>query len=524
MIQMAIKQVRSTALCLLLATGLGAAALPGSGLAAEIKENVAIQALPGEISTLDPPYMLTSEDTALGFNVYETLTRWDPDKKAVVPMLATEWKSNSDATEWTFTLRQDVKFHDGTPMTAKDVKASLDRNIKIGMVAYDFIGVESIEVVDDNTVRFKTSAPRDVPLIVSAQYGMFIYAASAVDQPKEWWAAGNDAGTGPYKISNFEAGTRAVLDYFPDYWGGWQDGQFTKIAYVIVEDPTVRDQMIRSGNADMTSDLPFDSLESLTSIATLKVEPFLPLSQLIFGLDNTNPPLDNADVRRALAMTFPYDAVHKGLYLGRGQVSVGSGPTALWKPPADFPQYKLDLEKAAALLKNAGHGDGFELRLAVQAGSKEVAESIRLWQSELSKINVKLNIRELAGGAFWDAAYNKDNKDYDVFVVAASGDVPSPYAWLIVYTDSGYSWLPAISYKNPAFDKLVFEAWALEATDKPAANDIWVEAQRILHDDAASIFAMDAPVIFAYKNNITGFKPNAPYSDIVFWYQMKRAQ
>ncbi len=522
MIRMACEQFRLIALCLFLLFGVVSTNASSPAAAAEIKENIAVQALPGELSALDPPYMLTSEDTALGFNVYETLTRWDPDKKAVVPVLATEWKSNADGTEWTFTLRQDVKFHDGTVMTANDVKASLDRNIKIGMVAYDFVGVDSIEVVDEHTVRFKTSAPRNVPLIVSAQYGMFIYAKSAVDQPKEWWAAGHDAGTGPYKITSFEPGTRAVLDYFPDYWGGWQDGQFTKIAYAIVEDPTVRDQMIRSGDADMTSELPFDSIDSLKAIPSLTVEPFLPLSQLIFGLDNTNAPLDNPDVRRALAMSFPYDKVQKGVYLGQGRVSVGSGPTALWDPPADFPQNTFDLDKAAALLKKAGHGEGFELRLAAQTGSKEVSEAIGLWQSELSKINVKLTVRELAGGAFWDAAYNKDNKDYDVFVVAASGDVPSPYAWLVVYTDTGNSWLPAISYKNPTFDKLVYDAWAKEATDKKAANDIWGKAQRVLHDDAASIFAMDAPVIFAYKNNISGFKPNAPYSDIVFWYQMKR--
>jgi peptide/nickel transport system substrate-binding protein len=489
--------------------------------AAGITENIAIQALPGEIPALDPPYMLTDEDTAIGFNVYETLTRWDPDK-GLVPVLATSWKSNADGTEWAFSLRQGVKFHDGTEMTARDVKASLDRNIKIGMVAYDFIGVESIEVVDDHTVRFKTSAPRNVPLIVSAQYGMFIYSASAADKPKEWWSEGHDAGTGPYTIASFEPGTRAVLDYFPDYWGGWQEGQFTKIAYTIVEDPTVRDQMIRSGDVDMTSELPFDSMQSLKSVPGIKVQPFLPLSQLIFGFDLNNPPLNNVDVRRALAMTFPYEDVFKGVYLGQGRISVGSGPTSLWNPPADFPQYHQDLDKATALLKKAGFGNGFELRLAVTTGSKEISEAIRLWQAQLSKVNIKLSIRELSTGAFWDAAYNTENKDYDVFVVAASGDVPSPYAWLIIFTDSG--WLPAIGYKNADFNKLVFDAWALEATDEKAAHDVWVKAQRILHDDAVSIFAMDAPMMFAYKANITGFKPNPPYSNIVFWYQMKRAQ
>ena len=173
-------------------------------------------------------------------------------------------------------------------------------------------------------------------------------------------------------------------------------------------------------------------------------------------------------------------------------------------------------------MQKAGYGNGLELNLAYETGSKETADAIKLWQAELGKINVKLNIRELSGGTFWDAAYNTKATDYSVFVVAASGDVPSPYAWLIVFTSSPLGWMPAIGYNNPAFDKQVFDAWAAEATDNKAAHDLWVKAQLILHNDAASIFAMDAPVVFAYKSNITGFAPDAPYSDIVFWYPMKR--
>ena len=208
--------MRSAFSCLLLALGLGAAVPP----AAAISENVAIHAVPGDMPSLDPPYML-SLDTNAGFNVYETLTRWHPEK-GLIPVLATSWESNPEGTEWIFTLREGVTFHDGSPLTAADVKASLDRNIEIGMVAYDFIGLESIDVVDDHTVRFTASAPRNVPLIVSAQYGMFIYQASAVGQEPEWWAAGNDAGTGPYTVESFEPGSRVVLGHYPDYWGGWR--------------------------------------------------------------------------------------------------------------------------------------------------------------------------------------------------------------------------------------------------------------------------------------------------------------
>lgn len=504
---------------LVAATALLAPALPQ---AAEIPENLAIHALAGEIPSLDPPYMLTGEDTGLGFNVYETLTRWDPEKQEVVPALATSWTSNEDGTVWTFELREGVTFHDGTPFTAADVKASLDRNIEIGMVAYDFIGFETIEVVDDHTVRFSASEPRNVPLIVSAQYGMFIYKADAVGQPPEWWAAGNDAGTGPYMVSSFDPGNRAVLDYYPDYWGGWKEGQFTQIAYLIVQDPTVRDQLIRSGEADLTSSLPFDSIESLEETDGVEVEVFLPLAQVILAFDLNNAPLDDVRVRRALAMSFPYEDVHQGVFLGHGQISAGAGPNALWDPPADFPAYKLDLDGARTLLEEAGQGNGFELNLAVSSGVKEVQEAVRLWQSQLAELGVTLNIRELSGGAFWDNAYNPDNEEYDVFVVDASGDVPSPYAWLVIYTPNG--WFPVIGYDNQNFNDLVYKAWAKEATDPEAANELWVEGQRMLHDDAVSIFAMDAPTVFAHGSDIKGLRANPPYSDIVFWYELTRSE
>ena len=323
-------------------------------------------------------------------------------------------------------------------------------------------------------------------------------------------------------LETFEPGNRVVLDRYADYWGGWEEGQFTKVVYVITEDPTVRDQMIRSGDADMTSTLPFDSLESLQGQEGLEAYPVLFLAHLVAGFDLSNPPLDDPKVRQALAHTFPYEDVHQGLYLGHGEISMGFGPSSLWEAPADFPRYHLDLERAGALLAEAGHGDGFELDLALSAGVKETAEAMSLWQAQLAKVNVELNIRQLSTGAFWDYAFNPDNEEHDVFVVTAAGDVPSPYSWLVVYTSSPLGWMPYVGHKNDEFDRLVFDAWALEATDADAANDLWVEAQRILHDDAASIFVMDAPTIIAHGDDIVGFEPNPPYANIVFWYQIRR--
>jgi len=486
----------------------------------QISENIGVYAVPGDIPSLDPPYML-SEDTIVGFNVYETLTFWDPEK-GVVPKLATSWESNQDGKEWTFHLREGVTFHDGTPLTANDVKTSLDRNIEVGMVAYDFIGIESIEVTDEQTIRFIASEPRNLPLILTAQYGMFIYNAAGAEKGSEWFAQGNDAGTGPYLIESFEPAKRVVLAQYKDYWGGWEEGQFTKVILEIVEDPTVRDQMIRSGEADITFELPFDSIETMESIEELTVFPYQPLAHLVAGFDLDNPPLDNLLVRKALAHSFPYEAVQEGIFLGYGEIPKGFGPNSLWNPPEDFPRYEFDLDKAKALLEEAGFGEGFELKLALSTGAKETREAMELWQGELLKLKIKLNIQELSGGAFWDYAYNPDNEEFQIFVVPASGDVPSPYAWLICYTSSPLGWMPYVGYNNPEFDSLVFEAWAKEATNPDEARSLWIEAQRILYENAVSVFALDYPYVAVYRDDLVGFEANPPYPYIVFWYDLRR--
>ncbi len=486
----------------------------------EIPENVANYALQGDLASMDPPYMLAT-DTNIGFNVYETLTLWYPDK-GIVPVLATDWASNADGTEWTFHLRKDVTFHDGTPMTAKDVKASLDRNIKVGLVAYDFIGVDSIEVVDDYTVKFICSAPRNMPLILTASFGMFIYSSKGAELGEDWFAKGNDAGSGPYMIQSFDPGKNIVLTYYKNYWRGWQKGQFTKVILTIVEDPTVRDQMIRSGEADFTVGLPLDSLDSLKTVQGLVIQPFQPMEHLVAGFALNLAPVNNLKIRQALAYSFPYQAVQQSVFRGYGVIPKGFGPTSLWNPPADFPSYEYNLDKARALLKEAGSEKGFELKMALNTGSKETKEAAELWQAELAKLNIKLDVQEVSSSAFWEYAYNPNNDTYQLFMITAGGDVPSPWSWLIDFTSSPLGWMPFIGYKNDRFDKLVFDAWAMEATDAPAAHDLWVQAQRILYDDAASVFILDPQLIPVYRDNIEGYKPNPPYTDIVFWYDLKR--
>jgi peptide/nickel transport system substrate-binding protein len=131
-------------------------AIPTDTQAAD-KTRVITYAYPRLINELDPSRVLSAENNIM-LNVWGTLTLWDPNK-GVVPSAAKSWESNADKTVWTFRLHEGIKCHDGSPFTAEDVKFSWERTIKIGSLAYVFGMVDSIEVVDDLTVRVNLKFP-----------------------------------------------------------------------------------------------------------------------------------------------------------------------------------------------------------------------------------------------------------------------------------------------------------------------------------------------------------------------------
>jgi peptide/nickel transport system substrate-binding protein len=486
--------------------------------AAEIPENVATYVLPASMPAMDPDYMLT-QDHVLGLQLYETLTQWTPDQ-GIVPKLATSWESNEDGTEWTYQLREGVTFHDGTPFTAEAVKFSYERTLEAGLMSYYFDVLEEIEVIDDYTVRLKYSEPRPSPTMVSAGYGMFIVNPNIADKPEGWFEEGNDAGTGPYTMESMESGVRWVMRAYEDYWGGWEDGQFTQLVFLVIEDPTVRDQMIRSGEADFVWDQPYDSHESLAATGEIVVETPVQYANVFAEFHYDRAPMDDLRVRQALAHSFPYETVQMAVYGGKATLAQGVAPAALWKPPSDLVTYGYDLDKAKALLEEAGVGDGLELTIASGAGDINQQLITQLWQAELAKIGVDLKIEEISNAAWWDAAYTPDN-EFDIMMINWAPGWASPNEFTILY-DSEYTFTPYTGYANPEYDDLSRRALSAESTDMEEASQLYAQSQQLLYDDAVAVFMLDTPIDFIYRTDIEGFVPYPVYYDTVFWYDLRR--
>jgi len=482
-------------------------------------ENVVTYAYPRSINELDPSMVLSSENNIM-WNVYGTLTFWDKEK-GVIPYLAESWESNADKTQWTFHLKPGMKCHDGSDFTADDVKFSYERTIAKGSLAYIYAPMDTVEVVDPQTVQINLKYPFRWDANAANSWGVYLMCDSAADKDSEWYAAGNDSGAGPYRIESYEPGQRIILSEFKDWSGAWPEGHFTKVVIDVVEDAAVRVQMLKGGEADVAWGIPYDDFASINASGSVTVSATPAYQQMQWQLNARKAPLNDLRVRKALAYAFPYDEVQKGTYGGYGIVSKGAVPRIQWSPAVETKVNPYDLEKARQLLKEAGVPEGTKVKLAVEAALKDYVQAAQLWQAELAKIGIDLVIEQISAGVRWGEVYNPDT-EFDVMELTMVIGFDSPNEYLGSVYHSKWTWFPFSAFANADFDALVEKALSEEATDKAASDADYQKAEQLLFDNVAAIWALDIPQDFAVANGIQGFNVNPLYGYDVYFWQMGR--
>ncbi len=470
---------------------------------------------------LDPSSAFSAEHIVLQ-NVYETLTRFNPpgSSELLSPGLAVEWESNDDATAWTFKLREGVTFHDGSPFNAEAVRTSLQRTIDLGLgAAFIFLPVASMEVVDDLTISFSLAWPAPLDLVMSSSFAAYIMSPDSAAQDSQWFNDGNGAGTGPYTIESVSPNENVVLARHDAYWGGWSDGQFDEIELRIIEDPVLAEQMIRSGDADFTFNLPFDAYPSLGEDDSLSVVRGLSMTNL-FGLLN-NVRL-SADVREALVLSFPYDDVVDNLYGGEATRAVGPIPQTIWGSTTDVSLPQTDLNRAAELLSGAGVQD-LSLTYSYDVGEVEQEQIGEVWKANLASIGVDLELEPLTWDARWAIAQGDPANAQDVFTMFWYPTYVTPTDFLYsLYRSEEAPFFNLGYYSNPDFDALLDAADATSGTDTDAASDMFRQAQQILMEDNAAVFMLDVPSVSVIGADITGYTPNPAYANVVRFHDLRR--
>jgi peptide/nickel transport system substrate-binding protein len=386
------------------------------------------------------------------------------DYASIKPELATSWEVTD--TDMTFHLRPDAKFHDGTPVTAKDVKWSFDRMVTVGGFPTFQMSAGSIEkpdqfvVVDDHTFKIKllrkdkmTLPDLAVPVPVILNSELVKKHATEADRWGLDYTKANDAGGGAFKVDSWKPGQELVLTRFDD----WKSGALPKLKKVMIREvPSAgnRRALLERGDVDISFDLPPKDSQELAKAAKVKVVGVPIENSLWFvGMGVKQPPFDNVKVRQAVAYAVPYKQIMDAVVFGRGIPMFGGPATvtgAAWPQPSP---YATDIAKAKQLLAEAGFPNGFETTISVNQGTATLAEPMAtLLQESLGQIGIKATINKIPG-ASWRAAILK--KDMPIMIDTFSGWLNYPEYYFFWGYHSQNAVFNVMSYQNPAMDKLI---------------------------------------------------------------------
>jgi peptide/nickel transport system substrate-binding protein len=499
------------------------AAAPASAPAAQDDSLKTLTVLtPNDTQTLDPAVNYDFSGGFLLLNCYEGLVKAVGSKEAkLTPALAETWDVSKDGTVYTFHLRKNVKFHDGTPMNAEAVKFSFDRLIKMGQGAVaNFSTISTVDVVDELTVKFTLKTPYPSFLLaLTSFWGPVIVSPTAVKAHEKdndlgaAWMAENEAGTGPYKVEKWDRNQQLTLARNPDYWGGWSDKFVDKVIIRFVPESTTMREMIEKGDADiavgMTS---IEDLDALAKTEGVTVEEFAAMSIHEVRINTTKKPLDNPKVRQALAYSFDYDTAANGVLSGhavRMDSVTAKGVTGYYKPSFT---YTKDLAKAKQLLTEAGYPNGgFSLDYIWLSGIDTDRQIGEMWQADLKTLGIDLKIQEMPLNTWWEAQGHPETApqmmmgqwglDYadatsQIWVMYYSGNFPP--------AGSNYYY-----YKNPDVDKLLEQA-RIE-TDQTKRDQLYSQAVEKIYTDSPEVWAIQTNERIAHRSSVKGYEYNLSY-------------
>jgi peptide/nickel transport system substrate-binding protein len=484
--------------------------------------------------TLDPATHVDETESMTIMNIYEPLLM--PSKGgAPAPHLAESWEASPDGKTYTFKLKEGVKFHDGTEMTADDVVYSVDRMVSIGKgfswLWKDVLDVGSVEVLDDYTVAFNLNEAYGPFLATLVQFfvvnkDLLVENQQAGDYGEfgdygQDFLTREDAGSGPYYVGVYDPGTKVVYHKFDDYWGGWEPNQVTEATHLIVSELPTQKLMLQKGEVDFIEQWhtveSFDEMEAAEGVVVEKD----PNVQLFFlTMNNQNPPFDNEDVRKAVSYAFDYGTAVDVIFQGAAQAR---GPVPLLLPGhnPDTMQYSFDMEKAKEHLAASGIDPAEHKLTYVYVTGLESEERIGLLlQANMKELGFELEMQPEPWARMVELASAADLAPH-FMAIFHTAKYPSPdgHTYLMFHPDAWGTYMSASFYENPEVSDLLVKARA--STDVDEQYELYGKVQEIVADEASALFIANALHRMAHRDDITGYNFLGVLGYDLTWYPLR---
>ncbi|HEY4164445.1 MAG TPA: ABC transporter substrate-binding protein, partial [Dongiaceae bacterium] len=447
---------------------------------------------------LDPVLCERNVDIWILTNMFDTLLEPAVDGKTQIPGLATSYEFSPDGMTFTLKLRQGTKFSDGSSITVDDVKWSLDRARDPNNGTWNFTleSIDSIETKGDDTVilHLKHPAPALTAALAVFNSGimpkkLFEASAGATEADKAKAFAEHPISSGPFVLDSWQRGTQMVLKRNPNYWQMGEDGKplpyLDELDFQIIPDDATRILKLQAGEVDGAEFIPYSRVGEMKNDPNLNMElfPSTKVTYLALNIrpklkDGSDNPLSDERVRQALNYAVDKEAMIKIVTFGVGkpQQSYMSSSTPL--AHAGGPVYPYNLEKAKALLKEAGKSDGFALDAQGLAGSADEIAQLSTLQQMWAPLGVKLSIEQQDNAtqvAHFDGADFQIQTGYWTDDIADPSEITSYFAYYPT-TESQHS-----SYNDPTIQKLYVDGQKEIDKEKRIAmyaqlQDIYIKA------------------------------------------------
>ena len=436
------------------------------------------------MKTMDPFFRVDYREQMVFFSIYDSLTQYSPNFE-VMPELAESWEFSGEGKVITFTLRDGVTFHDGSPVNAQAVKTNWDQ-----MMDPDYgaarprqtvgAGVTNWEAVDDSTFRITMERPWRPFLASLAQAEFRVRSPQALAQRGVDEFARNPSGTGPFRFREWIPDRRLVLERNPDYWvpdRPYLDG----ILFQHVPDHSVQIAMVRTGETDVVDDVTGTEVPLLEGSPNAKIASYDSGRWRGASFSHDREPWSSKALRQAIAYAFDRGRIIQGLLQGFGAPAYTNGNIGWWSDPENprFKMYDYDPQMAREKLAEAGYPNGITFKFWCQADNFGI-QQCETYQAILGEVGIILDIQLVPPSDFWsDVPARKSLAWPDWSFPRGDAD---PDLRRRIHSDGNFM---VVGYSNPRVDALFDEAATV--FDIPRAREMYFQIQEMAAEDVVNL-------------------------------------
>lgn len=461
-------------------------------------------------ATLDPALAQDEESYKVITNIFEGLVRFKPGTTDIEPCLAEAWRVSSDGREWTFYLRKNVKFHDGTPFNSEAVRFSIERQMpphrqdSAPYASFTFGMVEKIDTPDPYTVKFLLKYPyapflRNLAMPVSAP----IVSPAAASALEENFSA-RPVGTGPFRFAGWKKGKSITLKANRDYWD--KPAQCNTLIFTVIKNSRLRSLALKLGFADIIDGItPSDARYLEERGCQVLEKPGLDLNYLGFFTDKK--PFNNPVVRRAISMAIDREQITSSLFHGAAYEANGPLPPGVLGYDPDTRPIPYDPNGAKELLARNGYPGGMKITIITYtnsrpynpAGGEKLAASL---QSDLARVGIDAEIKAYPWQQYKEALLKEEGNAFLYGWISDNGD-PDNFLYTLLSSSQIESGLNTARYRSKELDLLLIKAQ--QETEPVLREQLYRKAVEMIIEDNPWVFLNHSKRLAAASPDIEGF-------------------